>query len=167
MQRELDSMTDATPVANQEAMALRRKVQFWRRAAWLMGGLVVLVVIVAAQRSESSRIECIESLQLYTVKAADHKLEETAPELVAVVWEGLVVLGASQNADHYAVIGGNWSRVASDASFPVAICRHPHVSLFGRGRNVLYKEGEEFTTGWLTESAAAPILREAGLSPGD
>lgn len=157
--RDADDTSPAIRV--DEAIALRRKVLFWRRATLLIGGLVVLALLVALQRAESSRDECAESLALYAEKAALARFEQVPPELLSAEWEGLEAPQARRFPKHYKLFTSNWAGGASGEPAPLAVCEHTHTTLFSKGRNVLYKTPNGTIVQWVSESAAGPLAGQA------
>ncbi len=147
-----------------ESLAMRRKLQFWRRVAGLLGGLIVLVLIVASQRAETSRIECADSLAVYAEMAARNRIDTVPAELVESMWNGMSFSAARRMPNHYAVIAANWSKPAGGEDTPLAICEHTHTTLLGQGRNVLFRTQSGLVTRWLSAGAAQSIYRATGRS---
>lgn len=147
-----------------ESLAMRRKLQFWRRVAGLLGGLIVLVLIVASQRAETSRIECADSLAVYAEMAAKNRFDNVPAELIETMWNGMSFTSARRMPNHYAVIAANWSKPVGREDTPLAICGHTHTTLLGQGRNVLFRTKNGLVTRWLSTGAAQPIYRAAGRS---
>lgn len=139
------------------AIALRRKLNFWRRASLLLFGLALLVLLVAWQRGETSRIECAEALTRYAETAKDQQLDSLAPELVGVIWRGFDASESRRYPQHYLLFNVNWARPFTDAPIPLAVCEHSHSTLFRNGRNVLYRTKSGLVVKWVSESEAAAL----------
>lgn len=148
----------------EESIVLKRKLQFWRRVTSLLGGLVVLVLLVAWQRAEFSRAECGESLEMYAAEAARQKLATAQIEFVDTIWQNFEIPQARRFPKHYLLLVTNWQKQPGDENIPLAVCETSHSTLLGIGRNVLYRNRQGFVVQWLSEAEAEPLARQARKS---
>ena len=144
---------------NSQARALRRRLTFWRRTAWLLFGIGVLVFVVTWHRGTVRRRECRQSLEWYARQAADSKLDQAPSEVLESHWRRLSKGEVNLSAGHYALIVQNWLQTPPPGeSLPLAACRDPHVAIFTRGLHVLFRDENGTYIEWLAEDEAAPIL---------
>lgn len=141
-----------------EDRGLRRKLAFWRRTAALLVGLVVLVMVVAWQRTTVRRRECRHALERYAQVAQTSKLHQEPAELLSSQWRQFERGSVSLGPGHYVPIVQNWHRTPGQReTLPLAICRDVHSGLWSHGRHVLFRSEFSMYVKWLTEEAAAPI----------
>lgn len=143
----------------EDAIALRRKLNFWRRLAGLLGGLLVIVSILVWQRNETNRTECREALAVYAKLAESGDLASVPPELLTTEWDALEAPSARRPSDHYELLKENWGKAVSSESIPLAVCAQAHWSLMGSGRNVLMKTRQGLEVIWVPEGELGGILR--------
>ncbi len=141
-----------------EARSLRRKVVFWRRAAFFLLGSVALFLVVAWQRTTVRRRECQQAITHFAEEARISKLDQVAVELLESQWEHLAKGPVKLEASHYEVFVQNWLQTpASGKSLPLAICRSSHPGILARGRHLLSRDERGMHIEWLAEEEAAPI----------
>ncbi len=145
----------------EETQALRRKVNFWRKIAGFMVGVIVLVLLVSWQRGREGISLCRDALEQYAQLALSRKLDREATEVLETQWRALPMENKKLSPGHYSVIVRNWHiQPKPGETVPLAICESPHQDLFSRGRHVLERDVNGLHTRWISEDAAAPILRE-------
>ncbi|MBN2561362.1 MAG: hypothetical protein JXQ75_10580 [Phycisphaerae bacterium] len=145
-----------------EAQGLRRKLIFWRRAAWLLLGIALLISVVVWQRTTVRCRECRRALQHYAEMAHTHHLDQEPAEVLESQWQNFAKGPADLSAAHYALIVQNWLQTPPPGeSLPLAICRDSHVGFFTRSRHVLFRDDAgRYTIKTLTEDEASPILAQ-------
>jgi len=160
IQHEPDrSRADDSSMLLAEARSLRRRLAFWRRTAWLLLGLVVLVLIVAWQRTTVRRRECRQSLEHYVEMAKSASLDHEPAEVLESQWQRFPKDSAALPAKHYALFVQNWLKSPGpDGSLPLAACRGSHAAVFTRGRHVLFRDEDGMHVKWLSEEDAAPYV---------
>jgi hypothetical protein len=149
-----------------ESRSLQRKLVFWRRAAGLLVGIAVVVLIVFWQRAELRRRTCADSLAYYAKLAQKAHLEKQPPGLLDAQWQSLDQMAGAESKPvspkHYSLIVENWGQTPRPGeSLPLAVCNHTHLGLFAQGRNVLFRDADGYHVEWLSEDRAAPILAAA------
>lgn len=141
---------------------LRRKVTFWRRAAWLILGAAAVFVVVFWNRGETRRRECRESLGLYAEIAAEVHLSEQHVDILEAQWNEFEPPLRGSSPMHYDLIARNWMAAPKPGeSIPLAVCRDRHITTFSIGRHVLMKTEKGHRIVWLDEDAAEPIVEDA------
>jgi uncharacterized membrane protein YedE/YeeE len=105
------------PIA--ETQALRRKVVFWRRVAWLAFGGAGIVMLVVWTRGETRRRDCFESLRHYADLARTNKLAEQHPEILEQQWQELEQAATGIPPEHYDLIVKNWTARPGSGEEPV------------------------------------------------
>lgn len=151
-----------------QARSLRRTIVFWRRLAWLVLGLALIVVVVAWQRTTVRCRECERSLEQYGKAAVGLHLEREPIEMLESHWQQLSKKWAGFSAVHYELLVQNWLRTPAPGEvIPLAICRDSHVSFLGRGRYVLFREPGKVYVKWLSEDEAKPILERVHRAHGE
>jgi hypothetical protein len=152
-----------------QARSLRRTIVFWRRLAWLVLALALIVVVVAWQRTTVRCRECQQSLQQYGKTAVDLRLDREPAEVFEAQWQQLGKNWAGFSAGHYELLVQNWLRTPAPGEvIPLAVCRDSHVAFFlGRGRHVLFREpGKPVNVKWLSEEEARPLLERVRRAHG-
>jgi len=145
-----------------ETRSLRRRVEFWQRAVWLIVGAVVIVATVIWQRGEIRRRECYQSLESYAEEASRRRLSEQHPTIFEQQWQNLEKGQAKFSPFHYDLIVENWRINAKPGEvLPLAVCRDSHLLMFMQGRNVLLRDAEAVRVEWRSELAAAEIVAKA------
>lgn len=145
-----------------EARSRRLRRIFWRRTAWLLAGLAVLVVVFAWQLGQTRRANCRTALEHFARLAQDSDLASTPSQLLGQQWAGLRTDKASFPSSHFALITFNWPlSVKGDERLPLAVCEKPHRILLHRGRHVLFRTADGEKLEWLPEDEAAEIFRSA------
>jgi hypothetical protein len=147
--------------------SLRRRVAFWRRAVWLLLGAAVIFAAILWNRGESHRRECYKSLDHFAKLAQHMRLSEAYRGFVEQQWQTLDPGNVRIGAIHYALITNNWLlRVQPGESIPLAVCREPHASLFGKSRHVLFRETTGDRIEWMDDEQAQPYAVMAARSSG-
>jgi hypothetical protein len=137
-------------------------VVFWQRAAWLLIGLVLLILVVAWQRTTVRRRECRQALEHHAEAARAVRLEQETVETLGSQWRQLDRGPVNFSSGHYALIAQNWLQTLEpEGSLPVAVCRDSHAGIISRGRHVLFREEGGMRVEWLAEEKAAPIADRA------
>lgn len=148
-------------IAN-EAIALRRKVIFWRRAVWLVLGTAAVFVVVVWNRYETRRRECRETLIAYGEMAKGFDLAHEHASILEQQWQEFEQPPNGQSPRHYDLIVRNWPIIAKEGErVPLAVCADPHLDMFTRGRYVLYSTADGYKVHWLPEEEARPIIEKA------
>lgn len=142
----------------EDAIALRRKLNFWRRLAGLLGGLLVIVSILVWQRNETNRTECREALAVYAKLAESGDLASVPTELLRTEWDALEAPAARRPSDHYELLKENWGKSVVTESIPLAVCEQSHWSLMGSGRNLLVKTRQGLEVIWVPEGELGRFL---------
>lgn len=154
----LESSEDAIA----ETQALRRKVVFWRRVAWLALGGAAIFLMVVWTRGQARQRECFEALTRFAESSQTSQLSAQHPEILEQQWQSLEQTPSGNAPDHYDLIVKNWvARQAPGEELPLAVCRDSHLLLFSSGRHVLRRTESGFRVDWLDEKDAAPIAAEA------
>lgn len=160
-----DADEESTLVA--ESRSLQRKLKFWRRAAWLLVGMVLVVAAMAWKRADTHRHNCCLALERCADLAQAAQLDKEPPTLVKEQWRGLgrdSIKGpaAAFRPDHYLLIIQNWGQAPMPGeSLPLAVCSSPHLVLFSYGRHVLVRDTDGYHVVWYDENRAAPIVSMA------
>lgn len=150
----------------EEAKALRRKLNFWRKMAAFMVGVILLVLVVIWQRGREDISMCRAALSHYAQVAQARKLEAEALNVLETQWRALPVENAKLASDHYHLIAGNWRILPKPhESIPLAVCQSPHEDLIFRGRHVLERDQRGLHTRWVSEGDVAPILNLTSPMP--
>ncbi len=145
-----------------ETQALRRKVTFWRRSAWLVLGGAALVGFIAWHRGEIRRRECFAALTHFAEVARDSKLSEQHPEILESFWQSFDPAPNGNSAMHYDLIVRNWAATPRPGdSLPLAVCRERHLSTTAKGRHVLMKTADGYEIVWKSEDEVGEIVAEA------
>jgi hypothetical protein len=145
-----------------EARSLQRKLVFWQRTAWLLIGLVLLIVVVAWQRTTVRRRECRQALEHYAGAARTARLDQETTETLASQWRQLGRGPVNYSSRHYALIVHNWLQtLGAEQSLPIVVCRDSHAAVLSRGRHVLFREAGGMRVEWLVEEEAASIVDRA------
>jgi len=145
-----------------EARRLRRRLNFWRRVAWIAVSAVALVILVVWTRGKLRQDRCLASLKAYLEQAERLGFDNESPELLPLQWLELDVEPTHYPPDHYLLFVQNWlQRPAFGEKLPLAVCRESHPTLITRGRHVLRRTAAGDEIVWLTEEQVAPIA-EAG-----
>ncbi len=145
-----------------EARGLRRRLTFWRRAAWLLLGIVVLVSMLAWQRTTIRRRECRQAFEMYARQAEESSLSQAPAEVMELHWKQFARGSANFPPSHYALIVPNWLRTPGEhESLPLAVCEQSHPGVLKRGRHVLFRDRDRTYIVWMSDAEAAPIMAEA------
>lgn len=145
-----------------QTRALRRKVTFWRRTAWLLLGGAIVFGAVFYSRGETRRRECRESLEHYAKMATRFKLAEQHPDILEQQWDEFEQLAGGTSPQHYDLIVRNWAKLPkAGEQIPLAVCRDRHVTSVAIGRHVLMNTVEGHELVWTAEEDAVNIVREA------
>ncbi|HKQ49454.1 MAG TPA: hypothetical protein VJZ71_15390 [Phycisphaerae bacterium] len=145
-----------------ETQALRRKVVFWRRVAWLALGGAALFLMVVWTRGQARQRECFDALTRFAEVALASQLSAQHPEILEQQWQSFEQISSGIAPDHYDLIVKNWaSRQTPGEDLPLAVCRDSHLLLFSSGRHVLRRTESGFRVDWLDEKEATPIAAEA------
>lgn len=153
---------DSPDDAIAETQALRRKVVFWRRVAWLAVGGAAIVMLVVWTRGQTRQGECSAALSHFAELASIHHLSEQHPAILEQQWQQFDTTVSSIPPEHYDLIVKNWVAAQNPGEdLVLAICRDSHLLLFSSGRHVLKRHGKSYAIEWLSEDAAAPIAAEA------
>lgn len=156
------AIQDASEDSLSQTQALRRKVIFWRRIAWLALGGASIVLLVIWTRGQTRRQECYAALKAYADMAWKLKLAEQHPSILEQQWQEFDQSALDLSPEHYDLIAKNWAvRPGPNEDIVLAVCRDPHLLVFSSGRHVLKRHGEGFIIEWLSEAEAAPIAAEA------
>ncbi len=156
------AMDDPAEESLSQTQALRRKVIFWRRIAWLALGGASIVMLVIWTRGQTRRQECYAALKSYAEMARNLKLAEQHPSILEQQWQEFDQSTLDLSPEHYDLIAKNWAaRPGPNEDIVLAVCRDPHLLVFSSGRHVLKRHGDGFIIEWLSESEAAPIAAEA------
>ena len=145
-----------------QTRSLRRKLTFWRRAAWLILGGGAIFAAVVWNRGESHQRVCYAALDHYARLAIKSKLEDQRPEILEQQWQILDQGDTRISAIHYNLIVKNWlSTPKPGESLNLAVCREPHVTLLSQMRHLLRRTDAGISIEWISDEAAAPIVAEA------
>jgi hypothetical protein len=148
-------------IAN-DAIALRRKVVFWRRVVWMILGAAAILLTVVWNRYETRRRECRDTL-LYNAELA--KKVDLAHEHVSILeqqWQMFDIPSKGSSPRHYDLIARNWAVIpAAGEKVPLAVCADAHLDLFTRGRHVLFNTLEGMRVDWLSDEEAQSIVEMA------
>jgi hypothetical protein len=145
-----------------ETQSLRRRLNFWQRAAWLLVGCGVIVGTIIWQRGELRRRECANSLEYHASRAERIQLGSQSPDILEHQWQFMEQGLARAAPMHYDLIVHNWRTTPSGSeSLPLAVCRESHFLALSRGRNVLRRVGDRFEIVWMSEEAVGPIVADA------
>lgn len=145
-----------------QTRALRRKVTFWRRTAWLVIGGAIVFGAVFYSRGETRRRECRESLDHYARMATRFNLAEQHPDILEQQWDEFEQLAGGTSPQHYDLIVRNWAKLPkAREQIPLAVCRDRHVTSVAIGRHVLMKTADGHKLVWMAEEDASNIVREA------
>ena len=148
-----------------EARSRRLRRTFWRRTAWLLAGLAVMVSVFAWQLGQARRATCRSALGIFARLAHDSDLASTPSQILGQQWAGLRTDTTSLPSSHFALITFNWPlSVKDDEVLPLAVCEEPHGILLRRGRHVLYRTADGVKIEWLAEDEADGIFQAAGKS---
>lgn len=143
-----------------EALSLRRKVLFWRRALLFVLGLAVLVVAVAWQRTALRSRECAHALRHYAELVQSSGLDRLSTEAFEIQWQRLSREGVNVSPTHYRPIPYNWMRrPAPNEVLPLAVCRDSHIAFLSRGRHVLFRDDQKTYVQWISEKEAELLLK--------
>lgn len=161
-QRDLSSgPDDRTDGFRVEALGLRRKLAFWRRAAWLLLGVLVLVSVLAWQRMAIRHRECRQAFEQYAGQVEAMFPSHAPAEVLESQWRQLDQGATNIFPQHYALVPRNWRRTPGEnESLPMAVCRESHLSITGRGRHVLFCGEDGLYIEWLTEDEVASIVAQ-------
>lgn len=161
-----DTMSNAAYASAADAKELRRKLKFWRSAAWTILGLAAVVVVVVYQRAETRREQSRLALEQYAQSALDAGLSKEPPELIELQWQRLPSCSPAFGPGSYIPVVQNWLRTPEKGKLlPMAISRSPLSVLFSTGRHVLYRDENGFRVEWVSEQDAAPILERISRQP--
>ncbi len=145
-----------------EARSLQRKVAFWQRTAWLLIGLVLLILVVAWQRTTVRRRECRQALEHYAGAARTAGLDQETTETLESQWQQLARGPVNYSSGHYALIVPNWLQtLGAEQPLPIVVCRDSHAAVWSRGRHVLFREVGGMRIEWLVEEEVASIADRA------
>jgi hypothetical protein len=149
-----------------QSRSLRRKLVFWRRTAWLLFGIVVIIGVVFWQRAELHRRACGRTLEYYGRLAQKSQLEKEPARLLQLQWLHLEQGRQTYSPAHYALVIDNWNQTPqAGESLNLAICGDPHSTLIGEGRNVLVRDQSGYHVEWLKEESAKSIVATASPEP--
>lgn len=148
-------------IAN-DAIALRRKVVFWRRVVWMILGTVAILLAVLWNRYETRRRECRDALQYDSELAKKVDLAHEHVNILEQQWQLFDSSSKSNSPRHYDLIAQNWAVIpAAGEKVPLAVCADAHLELFSRGRHVLFNTLEGMRVDWLSDEEAQPIVEMA------
>lgn len=143
-----------------EARSLRRRLLFWRRSAYLLLGLALVIAVVLGHRTTIRCRECEQSLAHYAAEARRIGLAQQPLEVVVPTWADLDPANVGLSPSHYALFVHNWVQRPLPGEFvPLAICGDSHVRLFNRGRYVLFRDEQRTYIKWIDESEAGSLLK--------
>jgi hypothetical protein len=145
----------------EQARYLRRRVQFWRNVATMLGLGIVLVVVVLLVRRSAICDRCFASLEHYGRVATALKLSEANVATLRLQWQNLDAAKSGFLPSHYQLLPQNWAaEPRGDEAIPLAVCEYGHGTMTGEGRNVLYRTSRGMEVRFVSEKAAAPIADE-------
>lgn len=145
-----------------QTRSLRRKVTFWRRAAWMILGAAAVFLIVFWNRGETRRRECRASLQHYLELAHSAKLATQRADLIELHWNQFEPPTVGLSPMHFDLIVRNWGTLPKAGErIPLAICRDRHITTLSIGRHLLYATEKGLAITWLDEEAAQEYVEDA------
>lgn len=144
-----------------EARSLRRRLLFWKRAAYLLLGLALVIAVVLGNRTTIRCRECEQALTHYAELVSKARLEQQPPEVVVSVWADLDPGEVALSPGHYALFVQNWFQPPGpEETRPLAMCGDSHVRLLNRGRHVLYRDAQRTFVRWVDEDEAQRLLKQ-------
>jgi len=142
----------------EQARYLRRRVQFWRSIAGMLGLGIVLVVVVFLVRRSAMCTRCHASLEHYGRVAEALKLSQADVATLQLQWHNLDPAIEGYQPSHYQLLPQYWSaKPKPGEEIPLAVCDYAHGALTGDGRNVLFRTETGLVVRFVPEARAAEI----------
>ncbi len=153
--------TDWGSLDAEQARYLRRRIQFWKSVAGMLGLGIALAVVVFFVRRSTFVDRCRASLDHYGRVAEALKLSQFDTAMLTLQWRNLDPAKDGYPASHYQIVPQNWAATPKEGEeIPLAVCEEVHGTITGGGRNVLYRTPKGMLVRFVDEPAAAEIAAQ-------